>query len=351
MQKKIKVSLMGGTGYAAAELIKRLLTHPNVELVKIASIDHVGENIGKVHKNFGARTNLIFENLTPTQLAEQSEVVFLALPHKVSFTKIPELFSQPVKIIDFSGDYRIQDAKVYEKFYGVTHTNPENIKTFVYGLPELNKELIKSASRIANPGCFATASALSVLPLAKAGLLTGKVRIIGPTGSSGSGVLPSEGTHHPLRHNNMKSYKVLNHQHQPEIEQTLRLAGGKDVAVDFIPISAPLSRGILVNAVCDLPKHITLSDIEKIYKDFYQYLPFIRLTGSKEFPEVVSIAGTNFVEIGWALKDEFNGTKSFAAVCTIDNLVKGAAGQAVQNMNLMCGFDEMAGLDDFGRWP
>lgn len=349
--KKIKVSLMGGTGYAAAELIKRLVTHPNVELVKIASIDHVGENIGRVHKNFGNRLNYTFENLTSAQLGELSELVFLALPHKVSFQKIPELFPYNVKIIDFSGDYRIQDALIYEKFYGVTHSNPENIKSFVYGLPELNKEQIKKASRIANPGCFATASALSVLPLAKAGLLNGKIRIVGPTGSSGSGVLPSEGTHHPIRHNNMKSYKVLNHQHQPEIEQTLRLAGGKNIAVDFIPISAPLSRGILVNSICDLPADIKLADIEQIYKDYYKSSPFIRLTGSKEFPEVVSIAGTNFVEIGWALKEEFNGSKSFAAVCTIDNLVKGAAGQAVQNMNLMYGFDEMTGLDDFGRWP
>ncbi len=349
--KKIKVSLMGGTGYAASELIKRLVTHPNVELVKIASIDHVGENIGKVHKNFGNRLNYTFENLSAAELAQQSELVFLALPHKVSFLKIPELFPFNVKIIDFSGDYRIQDAKLYEKFYGATHSNPENIKSFVYGLPELNKEMIKTASRIANPGCFATACALSVLPLAHAGLLTGKVRIVGPTGSSGSGVLPSEGTHHPIRHNNMKSYKVLNHQHQPEIEQTLRAAGAKNLAVDFIPISAPLSRGILVNSICDLPADIKLTDIENIYKEFYKNSPFIRLTGSKEFPEVVSIAGTNFVEIGWALKEEFNGTKSFAAVCTMDNLVKGAAGQAIQNMNLMYGLDEMTGLDDFGRWP
>lgn len=343
---------MGGTGYAAAELIKRLVSHPNVELIKVASIDHVGENIGRVHKNFGNRLNLTFENLTPAQLAEQSDLVFLALPHKVSFLKIPELFPfKNVKIIDFSGDYRIQDAAIYEKFYGVTHSNPENIKSFVYGLPELNKEIIREANRIANPGCFATACALSVLPLAKAGLLTGKVRIVGPTGSSGSGVIPSEGTHHPLRHNNMKSYKVLNHQHQPEIEQTLRAAGGLNIEVDFIPISAPLSRGILVNSICDLPASTKLSDIEQIYKDFYKSSPFVRLTGSKEFPEVVSIAGTNFVEIGWAMKEEFNGSKTFAAVCTMDNLVKGAAGQAVQNMNLMYGFDEMAGLDDFGRWP
>jgi N-acetyl-gamma-glutamyl-phosphate reductase len=349
--KKIKVSLMGGTGYAAAELIKRLLTHPNVELVKIASIDHVGENIGKVHKNFGNRLDYVFENLTAAQLAEQSDLVFLALPHKVSFSKMPEFFPFNVKLIDFSGDYRIQDAKIYEQFYGATHSNPENIKSFVYGLPELNKEQIEKATRIANPGCFATASALSVLPLAKAGLLSGKIRIVGPTGSSGAGVAPSEGTHHPIRHNNMKSYKPLNHQHQPEIEQTLRLAGGKNISIDFIPISAPLSRGILVNTICDLPANIKLSDIEQIYKDYYKNAPFIRLTGSKELPEVVSIAGTNFVEIGWALKEEFNGTKSFAAVCTIDNLVKGAAGQAVQNMNLMYGLEEMTGLDDFGRWP
>lgn len=351
MTKKIKAALMGGTGYAAAELIKRLVQHPNIELKRVSSIDHIGENVGQVHKNLGTRLPFTFEDLTPEEVAKDVDVVFLALPHKVSFLMAPKMFDLGVKIVDFSGDYRIKDHKVYEHYYKATHTNPENIESFVYGLPELNREEIKNANRVANPGCFPTSFSLSLLPLAKAGILKGKIRVIAPTGSSGSGVHPSAGTHHPVRVNNLKSYKPLFHQHQPEMEQILHEAGAKDISVDFIPMSAPLARGILTNAVVDLPSDITEERIRDIYNEYYKDCPFIRVKGSKALPEVVSIAGTNFVEVGWSLKEEHFGTKSFAAIAAIDNLVKGAAGQAIQNMNLMFGLDEMTALDDFGYWP
>jgi N-acetyl-gamma-glutamyl-phosphate/LysW-gamma-L-alpha-aminoadipyl-6-phosphate reductase len=221
----------------------------------------------------------------------------------------------------------------------------------VYGLPELNREQIRTANRIANPGCFPTGVALSVLPLAKNGLLKDKIRVVAPTGSSGSGVHPLAGTHHPLRSRNLKSYKCLHHQHQPEMEQVLTDAGGQNISVDFIPMSAPLTRGILVNTIVDLPESITLDDLTDMYNDYYKDEPFVRLVGPKAFPEIVAISGTNYTEIGWALKEAHNGTKSFAAVCGIDNLVKGATGQAVQNMNLMFGFDETTSIDDFGIWP
>ncbi len=351
MSKKIKAALMGGTGYAAAELIKRLVIHPDVELLRISSIDHVGENVGKVHRNFGNRLPFILEDLSSQEVAKDADVVFLALPHKVSFLKVPELLPLGVKIVDFSGDYRIKDIASYEASYNTKHTNPENIEKFVYGLPELYKEQIQNANYVANPGCFPTSMALSLLPLAKHGLLKGKVRTIGPTGSSGSGVYAKEGTHHPLRSRNLKSYKPLYHQHQPEMEQNLELAGGKDISVDFIPMSAPLTRGILTNSIVDLPAHVTENDIKDIYYEFYRNAPFVRLTSPGGFPEVINISETNFVEVGWHLREERNGTRSFAAICAIDNLVKGAAGQAVQNMNLMFGLEETASLEDFGVWP
>lgn len=351
MTKKIRASLMGGTGYAAAELIKRLLVHPNAELVHVASIDHVGENIGKVHRNFGNRLSYVFEDLTCEQIAKDCDIVFLALPHKISFQKAPGLFASGVKIVDFSGDYRIRDPKIYEKYYKATHSNPENISTFVYGLPELNRDRIREASRIANPGCFPTGTTISLLPLAKHGLLKGKVRVVAPTGSSGSGVAPQEGTHHPIRSLNLKSYKVLDHQHQPEMEQTLRDAGGLNISVDFIPISAPVSRGMLINAMVDLPAHVTEKEIYELYVDYFKDHPFVRILPLKSFPEVVAVAGTNYVDVGISLKAEHDGTKTFAAVTAFDNLVKGAAGQAVQNMNLMFGFAETAALEDFGSWP
>jgi len=351
MAQKIRASLIGSTGYAGAELIRRLLTHPRVELSKIASVDNIGENIGKVHKNFGNRLPYVFEDIPPEEVAKHSDVVFLALPHKVSFSMVPKLFPSGVKIIDLSGDYRLRDAAIYEKFYGAAHSNPENINSFVYGLPELNREKIKTANRIANPGCFPTATALSLLPLAKAGLLKGKARVVGPTGSSGSGVAAKAETHHPTRSVNLRSYKPLNHQHQPEMEQAMRDAGAKDFFIDFIPMSAPVSRGILINSIVDLPAHVSYADIEAIYKDYYKNEPFTRVLPKGSFPDTNAILHTNYVEIGLAMKEEQGGTKSFAAICSIDNLVRGASGQAIHNMNLMFGFDETLALQEFGPWP
>ncbi len=351
MKKTINAAIMGGTGYAAAELIKRLLIHPHAKITKIASIDHVGKNIGSVHRNFGTTLPYSFQDLTPTEAADGADVVFLTLPHKVSYLKVPELIKTGVNIIDFSGDYRTQNHDTYNHYYNTTHTNPENIKTFVYGLPELNRELISKATRIANPGCFPTAVSLAMLPISKAGLLTGKIRVVGPTGSSGSGVHPLAGTHHPIRHNNLKSYKPLYHQHQPEMEQILEIAGGKDISVDFIPMSAPFARGILVNCIVDLPPSVTTEDISKLYHDYYRTSPCIRLCEPGKYPEVINISSTNTVEIGWHLREERNGSKSFAVIAAIDNLVKGASGQAIQNMNLMFGLNENMALDDYGIWP
>ena len=351
MTKKIRASIMGGTGYAAAELIKRLLSHPNVELKKIASIDHVGKNIGEVHKNFGNRLDYIFEELSPEEIAKDIDVVFLCLPHKVSYTIAPKFMDAGVKVIDFSGDYRLRDVDIYNKYYNTKHTNPENIETFVYGLPELNRDAIKKADRVANPGCFPTGTAIAMLPIATKGLLIGKIRVVGPTGSSGSGVYPSEGTHHPTRSRNLKSYKPLHHQHQPEMEQIISDAGGHDISVDFIPMSAPFGRGILINAITDLPSSMTEKEIHKIYTDYYKDSPLVRVLPPGKYPEIISIAGTNYVDVGISLREERNGSKSFAAISAIDNLVRGASGQAVQNMNLMFGIDEDTALNDFGLWP
>ncbi len=352
MTKKIRVSIMGGTGYTSAELLKRLVKHPNVEISKIASIDHIGENVGKVHRNFRRKLPYTFENLSAQEVAKSSDLVFLTLPHKVSFTKVPELLETGVRIIDFSGDYRIQNVDLYNKYYKTTHTNPDNLKKFVYGMPEINRNLIKEANYVANPGCFATAIALSLLPLAKAGLLKNqKATIIGPTGSSGSGVHPGEGTHHPTRSRNLKSYKPLDHQHLPEVEQVLTQAGGQHFSLNFIPMSAPITRGILVNSVVEMPSNLNKADIDKVFFDCYGQEPFIDLCPSGNYPEIIHIADTNTAEIGYTMREEILGTKTLASICAIDNLVKGASGQAIHNMNLMFGLKEDTGLDEFGSWP
>src|SRR5690349_14386579 len=253
MAKRFKAAIIGGSGYGGAEMARRLLMHPDVELVRVASIDHVGEPLGAVHPNLDGVTNLKFEDLTPTEAARGCDVALLALPHKVTAAKVPELIAAGVKVVDMSGDFRLRDAATYEKYYGAKHPHPELLGTFVYGLPELNREKIKAAKYVASPGCFATSIELALLPLSRAGLLDGvTVHVTGITGSSGSGIAPGPTTHHPSRAGNLRTYKPLEHQHVPEIVQTLADAGTKSLELRFVPVSAPLTRGIFISAFAEL---------------------------------------------------------------------------------------------------
>ena len=244
---KPKVAIIGGTGYGGAELCRLLLAHPGVELSRVTSIDHVGEPLEAVHQNLH-RTGLRFEDIEPRDAADGMDVVFLALPHKVSATLAPELAALSARVIDLSGDFRLRDAQAYARFYGQAHPHPELLGSFVYGLPELQRESIVGATRVASPGCFATTIALGLLPLAHAGLLSGAIHTVAATGSSGSGAYASAGTHHPLRASNLKIYKALEHQHTPEIIETLNNAGARELALHFIPVSAPLSRGLFASS-------------------------------------------------------------------------------------------------------
>src|SRR6476661_6772951 len=244
-EKRFKAAVMGGSGYGGAELIRRLLLHPQVELVRVASVDYVGEPLSAAHPNLEGMTGLTFEEIPPEKAAEGMDVVLLGLPHKVSAHKVPAIMKTGARIVDLSGDFRLRDAAAYKKYYGADHPSADLLAgTFVYGLPELNREKIKTAKYVASPGCFATTIELALLPLARAGLLSGAVEVVGITGSSGSGVVPSVGTHHPVRAGNLRTYKPLSHQHVPEVEETLAAAGARNVEIRFVPVSAPLSRGI-----------------------------------------------------------------------------------------------------------
>ncbi|HGG56827.1 MAG TPA: N-acetyl-gamma-glutamyl-phosphate reductase, partial [Nannocystis exedens] len=246
-KSRFRATVIGGTGYGGAELIRLLITHPEVELARVTSIDRVGEPLEAVHRTLGT-TGLVFEQMSAVEAAAGVDVVFLALPHKVSATMAAELAEVRARIVDLSGDFRLRDAKLYARFYGSAHPHPEQLGSFVYGLPELHREAIRGATRVASPGCFATTIALGLLPLAKAGLLLGPIHTVACTGSSGSGAYASAGTHHPIRAGNLKVYKPLVHQHTPEIEQTLADAcalGGHEASfsLSFVPVSAPLVRG------------------------------------------------------------------------------------------------------------
>ena len=352
MAKRFKAAIIGGSGYGGAEMARRLLMHPDVELVRVASIDHVGEPLGAVHPNLDGVTDLKFEDLAPAEAARGCDVALLALPHKVTAAKVPELIAAGVKIVDMSGDFRLRDVAAYEKFYGAKHPHPDLLGTFVYGLPELNREKIRASKYVASPGCFATTIELALLPLARAGLLDGaQIHVTGITGSSGSGIAPSAGTHHPSRAGNLKTYKPLDHQHVPEIVQLLGDAGAKNVGIQFVPVSAPLTRGIFATSMVELPDSVDNAKLATMYDEIYAREPFVRRPGNKRLPEVVAVHGSNYCEIGFQAGSSHGGKRTVALFGALDNLIKGGAGQAIQNMNLVLGLDEKASLWDTGNWP
>lgn len=351
--KKFKAAIIGGSGYGGAEILRRLLLHPHVELVHVASVDFIGEPVSAAHPNLEGRTDLKFEGLAPEEAAAGMDVVLMGLPHKVSAQKAQAIMKTGARIVDLSGDFRLRDANAYKKYYGADHPCPEHLTdgSFVYGLPELNREAIKKARYVASPGCFATTIELALLPLAKAGLLRGEIETVGITGSSGSGVAPSAGTHHPVRSVNLRTYKPLDHQHIPEITQTLVDAGANaDIKLRFVPVSAPLSRGIFATCFAHVDESVSADAIKKLFEETYAHEPFVRVP-KKRLPEVVAVSGSNFVEVGVQVGDAVDGKRVVACFSAIDNLIKGGAGQAVQSMNLMLGLDERLTLEDPGSWP
>jgi N-acetyl-gamma-glutamyl-phosphate/LysW-gamma-L-alpha-aminoadipyl-6-phosphate reductase len=345
---KIQAAVIGGSGYGGGEIIRRLLHHPHVELLRVASIDHVGEPLFAVHPNLEGQTSLTFEGIPPAEAAKGADVVLLGLPHKVSATVMKDLMKTGARVVDLSGDFRLRDPAAYEKYYGVPHPCPEELTkgTFVYGLPELNRAAIENARYVASPGCFATTIELALLPLAKAKILSGAVEVVGITGSSGSGIAPSAGTHHPVRASNLRTYKPLQHQHIPEIVETLVGAGASSLSLRFVPVSAPLPRGIFATCFAHVTGDLTGERLKALYAETYAGEPFVRVP-QKRLPEVVAVSGSNFAEAS-AVKGDGDLVTAFAVT---DNLIKGGAGQAIQSMNLMFGFDERTALEDPGGYP
>jgi LysW-gamma-L-alpha-aminoadipyl-6-phosphate/LysW-L-glutamyl-5-phosphate reductase len=349
MAKRFKAAIIGGSGYGGGEMIRRLLMHPEVELARVASIDYVGENVAAAHPSLEGQTDLRFEKLEPKDAARGMDVVLLGLPHKVAAHVVQQIVDE-TRIVDLSGDFRLRDVAAYERFYATKHPCPELLERFVYGLPELNRERLRSARHVASPGCFATTIELGLLPLAKMGWLEGAVRTVGITGSSGSGVAPSIGTHHPIRAVNLKSYKTLSHQHVPEILETLTAAGGKRVALDMVPVSAPLSRGLFATSIVEIDASIPTDAIQAAFTEHYANEPFVRVPKKRQ-PEVAAVSGSNYVEVGVVTGDVRGDKRVVTCISALDNLIKGGAGQGIQSMNLILGLDERLSLADPGSWP
>jgi N-acetyl-gamma-glutamyl-phosphate reductase len=344
MQNKIRVGIFGGSGYGGSELLRILLFHPNVELLFVTANEQAGKSVGEVHRNLNGLTNLTFEKSSEDlEKLPAAECVLLALPHGQAMDIVPRL-PTPVKAIDLSGDFRLRDQAVFEKHYKQPHTAMQAQAEFVYGLTETNREAIRNARLIANPGCFATATLLGLAPLVANGLLSGRVVVDAKTGSSGSGAKAAANTHHPQRMTSFYAYKPFTHQHVPEIEQELADIGDWTNELVFMTHSLPVARGIFASIYAESKRELTEEELRNIFADYYRDSFFVRLVNGS--PDINWVKTTNFCDIGFAARG-----KQIVVFSAIDNLVKGAAGQAVQNMNLMFGLDETTGLKLVGTNP
>jgi N-acetyl-gamma-glutamyl-phosphate reductase common form len=341
MQNKIRVGIFGGSGYGGSELLRILLVHPNVELVFVTANEQAGKPVGEVHRNLNGLTNLIF--IKEPQDLSDIDCVFLALPHGQAMDIVPRLPAN-VKAIDLSGDFRLRDQSVFEKHYKQPHTAMQAQAEFVYGLTETNREAIRDARLIANPGCFATATLLGLAPLVHNGLLSGRVVVDAKTGSSGSGAKAAANTHHPQRMTSFYAYKPFTHQHVPEIEQELTHVGDWTSELVFMTHSLPVARGIFASIYAESKVELAEAELRNIFADYYRESFFVRLVNGS--PDINWVKTTNFCDIGFATRG-----KQIVVFSAIDNLVKGAAGQAAQNMNLMFGLDETTGLKLIGTNP
>ena len=337
MREKIRVGIFGGSGYGGAELLRILLFHPHAEVALVTANEHAGKPVGEVHRNLLGMTGLVFER-APEDLSSLKDLdcVFLALPHGQAMDIAPRLPGS-VKVVDLSGDFRLSDAELFREHYGREHTAMEAQREFVYGLTETNRERIKGARLVSNPGCFATATLLALAPLVSAGVLSGRVVVDAKTGSSGSGAKPAANTHHPQRSNSFYAYKPFTHQHLPEIEQALRTVGDWTSELVFMTHSLPVSRGIFASAYAETKEGMTDGDLRALFSDFYRDSFFVRIVQGS--PDINWVKMTNFCDLGFAMRG-----RQLVVFSAIDNLVKGAAGQAVQNANLMFGLDEKTGL-------
>ncbi|HYQ46287.1 MAG TPA: N-acetyl-gamma-glutamyl-phosphate reductase [Polyangiaceae bacterium] len=347
---KAKVAVLGASGFAGAELLRRLLDHPSLEVVRVCANDHVGELVSSAHPHLEGLTQLRFENPPPAEAARGVDAVLMGLPHGASCEVVGAVAGSDTRIVDMSGAFRVQDPAAYAKYYGATHPKPELLSAFVYGLPELNRERIRNARLVASAGCFATTIELMLLPFAKAGLLRGSVEVVGITGSSGAGATPLSTTHHPVRAHNLRTYKPLEHAHTPEIVETLSAAGARDVSLRFVPVSAPLTRGIFATAFFRVPASVSEDDLRALPSRTYRSERCVVVPESR-LPEVVAVLGSNRAEVGVALSPVEGDTRGVTVFGALDNLVKGGAGQALQNLNLMLGLEELSGLSTPGLYP
>ena len=345
----IKAGIIGATGYAGGELVRILTAHKDVEIKWYGSRSYIDQKYASVYQNLFQIVDAVCMDDNMEELAEQVDVIFTATPQGLCASLVNEQILSKVKIVDLSADFRIKDVSVYEKWYGIEHKSPQFIEEAVYGLCEVNREEVKKARLVANPGCYTTCSILTAYPLAKEGLIDMSTLIIdAKSGTSGAGRGAKTANLFCEVNENMKAYGVATHRHTPEIEEQLGYASGEEVVLNFTPHLVPMNRGILATEYAKLKKDVSWEEVKAIYDKYYGDEKFIRVLDKGICPETKWVEGSNYVDIGFQIDSR---TKRIIMMGAIDNLVKGAAGQAVQNMNLMFGLPESEGLELVPMFP
>jgi N-acetyl-gamma-glutamyl-phosphate reductase len=348
-EQQMKVGIIGASGYTGAELLRILSGHPDVEVAYVSARTYAGQKVTALYPHLHCYGDMVFQPFDPGPSLPQLDTYFIALPHGEAMRVVPHLLETGAKVIDLSADYRLSDADVYMQWYGLEHTSPGLLPEAVYGLPEINASFIFQARLVAVAGCYPTAAILALAPLADAACpgVDGAI-IDAKSGISGAGRSLSLATHYPQADGSIKPYSVGKHRHTPEMEEVLSKLSGADVGLTFTPHLAPMSRGILATCYVNVGAGVSATQIEDIYQAFYSDSPFAVLLGSGNFPETKAVCGSNYCHIGWQL-DEAKGMLVVASA--IDNLVKGASGQAIQCLNIVQGWDEDRGLQAPGIFP
>jgi N-acetyl-gamma-glutamyl-phosphate reductase len=345
----LKIAIIGASGYTGVELARLLCNHPEVRLTLVTSRQFEGQPLSQVFPSLRTRVDLLCENPDMDRLCDSADFYFAAVPHKTAMDLVPHLRRAGKKVVDLSADFRLRDQSVYEQWYQ-PHSSPQFLSEAVYGLPELYRQAIAGSSLVANPGCYPTSIILGLAPLLKAGVIDADTIIAdSKSGTSGAGRSAQIGSLFCEVTDGFRAYKVGGvHRHTPEIEQELSLLGGCDIRISFTPHLLPLSRGILSTIYARLQADQTEASIHQLYQDMYADEPFVRVLPPGNLPATQYVRGSNFCDIGFTIDRR---TGRIIVLSAIDNIVKGAAGQAVQNMNIMCGFDEAKGLEVVPLFP
>lgn len=337
----INVGIVGATGYAGEELINILLKHPFVRISLVCAGSERSQTIAEIFPRFKKRISLVCDKIDIKELVDKCDLIFLALPHAASMEYAPKLLKAGKQVVDLSADYRLKDIKIYEQFYKTKHKDKDTLKTAIYGLPELYKQKIKNTNIVANPGCYPTAAILALAPLVSTDSIDlNSIIIDAKSGVTGAGRKVAQEFLFPEVNEDFRAYKVNNHQHMPEINQELSKLAAKKIKVTFVPHLLPLNRGILETIYLkSIKPKLKIEEVISLYKKFYNNEPFIRIKEEGSFPKLKDVVNTNFCDISFKVDAD-----TIIIIAAIDNLLKGAAGQAVQNMNIMCKFPENTAL-------